>query len=359
MTGCHQPCERIVTGTEIPVAWFAYGLRIIDISRPHALKEVAYYMPDVPPGSERVQSNDVTVDDRGLIYLLDRVRGLCTSWSGSVRWHYRPSSAYDLGTAMASGVFDDALIKHLWSTDELRAIFNDATACRSGTTSKRRSRSSRPSSASFRAPRRRKSRRKRRVDNVDIEAIAAEIRRIKHPLVPALNAVQELCKPEHGEYIHFGPTTQDVLDTAHGAADQGRARDLPARHEGDRPGALPPVGNAPGDADGRAARTACRRCRSRSATRPRSGCPRWGATTSACASSSRACSSAAWWARSAPRRRTARRRTELEQRLMKRLGLGVADINWQPARDRFAEYVCVLGMHRRDARQDRQRDHCS
>ncbi len=35
---------------------------------------------------------------------------------------------------------------------------------------------------------------------------------------------------------------------------------------------------------------------------------------------------------------------ELEKRLMKRLGLGVADINWQPARDRFAEYVCVLGI---------------
>ena len=75
MTGCHQPCEK-VTGTEIPVAWFAHGLRIIDISRPHALKEVAYYLPDVPQGSERVQSNDVTVDERGLIYLLDRVRGL-------------------------------------------------------------------------------------------------------------------------------------------------------------------------------------------------------------------------------------------------------------------------------------------
>ena len=58
------------------MAWFAYGLRVIDISNPHALKEVAYYMPDVPEGSERVQSNDVTVDNRGLIYLLDRVRGL-------------------------------------------------------------------------------------------------------------------------------------------------------------------------------------------------------------------------------------------------------------------------------------------
>jgi hypothetical protein len=75
MTGCHQPCEK-VTGTEIPVAWFAQGLRIVDISNPHSLKEVAYFMPDVPPGADRVSSNDVTVDDRGLIYLLDRVRGL-------------------------------------------------------------------------------------------------------------------------------------------------------------------------------------------------------------------------------------------------------------------------------------------
>jgi hypothetical protein len=75
MTGCHQPCEK-VTGPEIPCAWFAQGLRVIDISNPHALREVAHFMPDVPSGSDRVQSNDVTVDERGLIYLLDRVRGL-------------------------------------------------------------------------------------------------------------------------------------------------------------------------------------------------------------------------------------------------------------------------------------------
>jgi hypothetical protein len=75
MTGCHQPCEK-VTGTEVPIAWFAHGLRIIDISHPHAPREVAHFVPDPPPGSPRVQSNDVTVDERGLIYLLDRVRGL-------------------------------------------------------------------------------------------------------------------------------------------------------------------------------------------------------------------------------------------------------------------------------------------
>ncbi len=74
-TGCHQPVEKI-KGTEIPVAWFAQGLRIVDIARPHAPREVAYYLPDVPEGSKRVSSNDVFMDDRGLIYLLDRVRGI-------------------------------------------------------------------------------------------------------------------------------------------------------------------------------------------------------------------------------------------------------------------------------------------
>ena len=74
-TACHQPCE-IVTGTEIPAAWFAHGLRMIDISNPHCLREAAYFVPDVPEGTDRVQSNDVTVDERGLLYLTDRRRGL-------------------------------------------------------------------------------------------------------------------------------------------------------------------------------------------------------------------------------------------------------------------------------------------
>ena len=77
-TGVHQPSE-VVTGIEIPVAWFAYGLRVLDFSNPHAPKEVAWFMPDPasdPRAKGRVQSNDVTIDrDRGLIYLLDRIHG--------------------------------------------------------------------------------------------------------------------------------------------------------------------------------------------------------------------------------------------------------------------------------------------
>jgi hypothetical protein len=74
-TGLHQFCEEI-RSTEIPIAWFAHGLRVVDIANPHAPREVASFMPPVPKGAKRVQSNDVCFDDRGLIYLIDRTRGL-------------------------------------------------------------------------------------------------------------------------------------------------------------------------------------------------------------------------------------------------------------------------------------------
>jgi hypothetical protein len=75
MTGCHQPSERF-HGTVIPFAWFAQGLRIVDFADPFQPREVGHYLPEPAEGVERVSSNDVTVDSRGLIYLVDRVRGL-------------------------------------------------------------------------------------------------------------------------------------------------------------------------------------------------------------------------------------------------------------------------------------------
>jgi hypothetical protein len=75
MTGCHQPSERFA-GTIVPFAWFAQGLRLVDVADPFAPKEVGFYLPDPAQGVERASSNDVTIDDRGLIYLIDRVRGV-------------------------------------------------------------------------------------------------------------------------------------------------------------------------------------------------------------------------------------------------------------------------------------------
>ena len=74
-TGCHQPSE-IVTDTVIPFAWFSKGVRMVDISDPHAPAEIGHFEPDPQPGCDRLCANDITVDDRGLIYVIDRLRGM-------------------------------------------------------------------------------------------------------------------------------------------------------------------------------------------------------------------------------------------------------------------------------------------
>ncbi|MEP9348644.1 hypothetical protein [Xanthobacter sp. KR7-225] len=74
-TGCHQPAEQVY-GTEIPVAWFAYGLRVVDVKNPHAPKEVASFVPDPPEGFDRPGTNDVFLTEAGLMYVIDRNRGM-------------------------------------------------------------------------------------------------------------------------------------------------------------------------------------------------------------------------------------------------------------------------------------------
>src|SRR5262249_18354175 len=71
MPGRHQPPERF-SGSVIPFAWFAQGLRFFAIADPFAPREVGYFRPDPPEGSSAVSSNDVTMDGRGLIYVIDR-----------------------------------------------------------------------------------------------------------------------------------------------------------------------------------------------------------------------------------------------------------------------------------------------
>ena len=69
--GAHQFHERM-TGTLVHAVWFGGGLRIIDIADPMAPREVGYFIPD-PVGERKApQSNDVMLDERGLIYVVDR-----------------------------------------------------------------------------------------------------------------------------------------------------------------------------------------------------------------------------------------------------------------------------------------------
>jgi hypothetical protein len=69
--GAHQFHERVV-GTLVFAVWFGGGLRIIDIAEPSAPREVGWYVPEPVAGRAAPQSNDVMLDERGLIYVVDR-----------------------------------------------------------------------------------------------------------------------------------------------------------------------------------------------------------------------------------------------------------------------------------------------
>ncbi|MHB9096818.1 MAG: LVIVD repeat-containing protein [Syntrophales bacterium] len=74
--GAHQPHEFVGPDNLVYAAWFSGGLRVIDISNPYKPREAGHYIPQPGRGARFAESNDVFVDGRGLIYLIDRVSGL-------------------------------------------------------------------------------------------------------------------------------------------------------------------------------------------------------------------------------------------------------------------------------------------
>jgi hypothetical protein len=64
--------DRIVVGT-----FFNGGVRAYDITDPYAPREIAYFVPPAPEGSRvgAVQINDVFIDDRGIVFTVDRHAG--------------------------------------------------------------------------------------------------------------------------------------------------------------------------------------------------------------------------------------------------------------------------------------------
>ena len=73
--GAHQYREHF-DGPVMFATWFSGGLRAIDFSDPFAPREVGRFIPDPARPGRNVQTNDVEVDGRGLVYALDRFHGL-------------------------------------------------------------------------------------------------------------------------------------------------------------------------------------------------------------------------------------------------------------------------------------------
>jgi hypothetical protein len=59
----------------VAATWFSAGLRIYDIRDPYRPEEIAAFLPVTPKGQRGCRISDVFVDDRGIVYAMDRAKG--------------------------------------------------------------------------------------------------------------------------------------------------------------------------------------------------------------------------------------------------------------------------------------------
>jgi adenylosuccinate lyase/3-carboxy-cis,cis-muconate cycloisomerase len=68
-----------------------------------------------------------------------------------------------------------------------------------------------------------------RAESFDLDRIGADVVASQHPLVPLVRALAERCGEEAGAWVHWGATTQDIVDT--GLVLQARAALVPIRRD--------------------------------------------------------------------------------------------------------------------------------
>lgn len=244
---------------------------------------------------------------------------------------------------MPVSVFDMQSLQHLWGTDELRAIFSEENRIQKWLDFEAALAAAQAEMKIIPDHAAREIAEQAKVGNIDIAAMSAEIRRIKHSLVPALKQLQAACSKDNGEWVHYGATTQDVVDTGvalqlkefHAVAMRdlkavGRElarlaaahRDVPMAGRTHGVQALPiTFGHKCAlwlDEIGRH-HERLQQCEPRVMVGMLAGAVGSQASLGAQA-------------------------IELERRMMEKLGLGAPDISWAPARDRFTEYANLLAM---------------
>ena len=77
--GAHNIVEHIAADGPLKdivfITYFNAGLRAVDVSDVFRPREVGYYVPARADGQREIQSNDITTDENGRLYVMDRWDG--------------------------------------------------------------------------------------------------------------------------------------------------------------------------------------------------------------------------------------------------------------------------------------------
>lgn len=244
---------------------------------------------------------------------------------------------------MTVSVFDMTTMQHLWSTPEMRAVFDEKNRLQKWLDFEVALAQTQAEMGLIPAQAAKAITDAGDIDRIDIDEVAADIRRIKHTLVPLLKGMQKNLPKEATEYLHFGATTQDVVDTglilqlreAHDLFCRDMARigqalvRLAAEHRD-----TVMVGRTHGVQA--LPITFGHKCAiwldelSRHAERMEQAVPRVFVVMVVGAVGSQA----SYGPRAA----------EIEAGIARRLGLGTTEISWAPSRDRITEYMNLLAI---------------
>ncbi|TPW30372.1 adenylosuccinate lyase [Pararhizobium mangrovi] len=244
---------------------------------------------------------------------------------------------------MSVSVFDMQTMQHLWSTPELREIFSETNRLQKWLDVEAALASAQAELGIIPKDAADEIISACDISKVDIPAVAEEVRRIKHTLVPLLTQVRKPLSQKASESLHYGATTQDVVDTglllqlheAHAVFKRDMAivgRELLRLAEEHRDTVM--VGRTHGVQA--LPITFGHKCAiwldelSRHAERLEQVEPRTFVVMLVGAVGSQAS-----YGEQAP---------EIERLVAKKLDLAASDISWAPSRDRIGEYLLVLAM---------------
>jgi len=114
---------------------------------------------------------------------------------------------------MASHVIDMELLKANFSTEEMRRIWSDEGRLQAQLDVEAALALAEAELGIIPAEAAETIARHAKAELMNVRELAQEGLKMKHSLMSMIRKLQQLCGPEHGEWVHYGATTQDIVDT--------------------------------------------------------------------------------------------------------------------------------------------------
>lgn len=115
---------------------------------------------------------------------------------------------------MSSTMIDSPFLQDLYGTDEMRAVFSAESLLQKWLDVEAALAQAEADFGVIPAQAAEEIARQARAERLDSARIKPWVDQTVHPIVPIIRALQAACQSDAGEYIHWGATTQDIMDTA-------------------------------------------------------------------------------------------------------------------------------------------------